>query len=108
MEVSPRFERRERRARKAIEASGPALGYASLACAVAFPLLSVAVARFVPEAGAALVTMGSVLAIAFGGAFGFGAFKLSALPGRLYGAMGMGLAALQVAFLAAALWDRVL
>jgi hypothetical protein len=84
------------------------MGYASLACASFFPLLAAAVARFVPEAGAALVTMGGVLAIALGGAFGFGAFKLSAGPGKVYGALGIGLATIQAAFLAAALWDRVL
>lgn len=103
-EETERFEPRRQRSRPPASASGPALGYASLACSLFFPLLAGAVSHFYPESGAALVTMGTVLAIAFGAAFGFGAFKLSSGPGKLFGMMGMAFAVLQSAFLAAALW----
>lgn len=107
-EDSPRFDHRERKRRPPPDAAGPALGYASLACAACFPLLAVGVAHVIPESGAPLVTMESVLAIVLGGAFGFGALKLSAIPGRWYGALGLVLATLQAAWLAAALWTGAL
>lgn len=107
-ENSARFEPRIRRVRPAPDASGPALGYASLACSLFFPLLAGAVSHFYPESGAALVVMGAIMAIVLGAAFGFGAFKLSSGPGKLYGLMGMAFAVIQGAFLAAALFTGVL
>jgi hypothetical protein len=102
--TSPHFEPRPRRPRRPPDPAGPALGYASLACAIGFPILTGLVAQLVPEAGAVLVTIGCVFAIVFGAAFGFGGLKLSAWPAKLYGALGMGLSVLQAAWLAAALW----
>jgi hypothetical protein len=101
-ELSPRFEPKPRRRRRPADPRGPALGYASLGCVLFFPLLAAAVAHWVPESGAALLTMGSVLAIGFGAAFGFGGLKLADGFQKVYGGLGLALATLQAAWLAAA------
>lgn len=101
-ENSERFEPRPRRVRPPADPRGPALGYASLACVLFFPLLATAVSHFYKESTPALLTMGSVLGVGFGAAFGFGGLKLSAGVNKLFGALGLLFAGLQAAWLVAA------